>query len=63
LTEVIDGADDEFGLERIGATVVANAGRPPGDIVNALIAAARRHGPQVDDQSVLVVEIGASHGA
>lgn len=63
LTEVIDAADDEFGLERIGATIVANAGRPPGDIVDALIAAARRHGPQLDDQSVLVMEIGGSHGA
>lgn len=63
LTEVVDRADDEFGMERIAALIVANAGRPPVEIVDALFAAVRRHGPQLDDQSVLVVEIGQGHGA
>ena len=63
LTEVVNRADEEFGLERIGDTVIANADRPPSDIVAALLAAVRRHGPQADDQSVLVLRIGGHHGA
>ena len=63
LTEVVNRADEEFGLERIGDTVIANADRPPSDIVAALLAAVRRHGPQADDQSVLVLRIGGHPGA
>jgi len=52
-TEV--GGDHEFGLERIKTLVGENADRPLPELFQTLLTAARRHGPQTDDQSLLLV--------
>lgn len=55
LTEVFDREDREFGLERIKALVAEHGGRPLPELFDTLLTSARRHGPQTDDQSVLLV--------
>lgn len=60
LTEVQDRAGRELGFDAI-RDVVANAIRVDGratveQILQAVLAAAEAHGPQIDDQSVLIVQ-------
>lgn len=57
LTEVTNGRDEEFGLENVGACVVANADRRPHEVVDAILAVAAQYGRQQDDQSVLVLRV------
>jgi hypothetical protein len=53
--EVTDAKDQEFGLDRIGGIVARNASGPLVDLTEALFAAVRRHGPQTDDETLVVV--------
>lgn len=55
LTEVFDRKDNEFGLERLKAAVAAHGRRPLPELLDTVIAEVRRHGPQSDDQSMLLV--------
>jgi len=55
LTEVFDAQDRELGLERIKDILAAAANRPLAEIADALVAAARAHGPQLDDQTLLLI--------
>jgi len=55
LTEVFDGHDREFGIDRAKALLASHANRPLADVANALVAAARAHGPQLDDQTLLLI--------
>lgn len=55
LTEVVDRRDVEFGFERLKKVVATHAGRPLPDLFQAVVADVRRHGPQTDDQSILLV--------
>jgi sigma-B regulation protein RsbU (phosphoserine phosphatase) len=55
LTEVFDAGDAEFGLARVKTALAASGSRPLGDIFTHLIGEVRRHGPQTDDQSILLV--------
>ena len=57
LTETSNRADEEFGLAQVGELLAGNADRPLSDIVEAVVAAVRRHGRQVDDQSLLVLRV------
>jgi serine phosphatase RsbU (regulator of sigma subunit) len=57
LTEVFDRGDHEFGLERIKTLVGQNADRPLPELFQTLLTAARKHGPQTDDQSLLLVRV------
>jgi len=54
-TEVFDGADEEFGIARITQIVAEGLGDRLEAIADAVAAAARAHGPQLDDQTILLV--------
>jgi sigma-B regulation protein RsbU (phosphoserine phosphatase) len=58
LFEVFDAKDREFGLEGIKEVLAASASsddRPLADIANQLLARARQFGPQLDDQTLLLI--------
>jgi phosphoserine phosphatase RsbU/P len=55
LTDVFDRRDREFGLERVKALVRERATDPLERLQDALIGAARQHGPQLDDQTLLLI--------
>jgi serine phosphatase RsbU (regulator of sigma subunit) len=57
LTEVIDGHGQEFGLERVERVLVESASRPLAEIADRVFAAARAHGRQQDDQTLLLVRV------
>ncbi len=55
LPEVEDAAGNQFGLERIGEILALNAGVPLAELAERLFAAARKHGPQADDETLVLV--------
>ena len=55
LVEVFDKDDREFGLEQVKSLLVRTAGEPLKDIAERLTAAARAHGKQLDDQTLLLI--------
>ena len=55
LTEVFDARDRELGIERVKEILVASAARPLREIADAIVAAARAHGRQLDDQTLLLI--------
>jgi serine phosphatase RsbU (regulator of sigma subunit) len=58
LTEVFDGADREFGLDRV-KTLVRECGQAPlQTIEERLLGAVRAHGAQLDDQTLLLIRVG-----
>jgi serine phosphatase RsbU (regulator of sigma subunit) len=57
LTEVFDRREQEFGLERMKALVAAHGGGPLEMLEHRLLDAVRAHGPQLDDQSLLLVRV------
>jgi serine phosphatase RsbU (regulator of sigma subunit) len=57
LTEVFDRGDREFGLERVKEIITAHAGEPLDAIEARLLEAVRAHGPQLDDQTLLLVRV------
>jgi len=62
LVEVFDGADREFGLDRVKALLVAYAHAPLHTIEEQLLTAVRAHGPQLDDQTLLLIRAWRSGG-
>ncbi|MGH9408596.1 MAG: PP2C family protein-serine/threonine phosphatase [Vicinamibacterales bacterium] len=58
LTEVFDRQDREFGLERVKDVLKASAGRPLAEIADRIVSAARAHGRQLDDQTLLLIRRG-----
>ena len=61
LMEVFDRGDREYGLERIKASLVQHGTRPLNELFDAIMDGVRKHGAQLDDQSLLLVRIGAPH--
>jgi serine phosphatase RsbU (regulator of sigma subunit) len=57
LTEVFDARDRELGLEPIKQIVRDGASRPLAALAESIVAAARRHGRQLDDQTLLIVRV------
>lgn len=55
LTEVFDSNDEEFGFDRVRATLAEHATSPLEEIETKLLAAARAHGRPHDDQSIILV--------
>ena len=55
LTEVVDKRDSEFGLERIKSLVAPIARAPLDAIERRILDEARAHGPQMDDQTLLLI--------
>jgi serine phosphatase RsbU (regulator of sigma subunit) len=57
LTEVFDRREQEFGMERMKAIIVAHADGPLEMLERQILEAARGHGAQLDDQSLLLVRV------
>jgi serine phosphatase RsbU (regulator of sigma subunit) len=57
LTEVFDRSGTEFGLEGMKALVAAHGGGPLEILEQRILDAARAHGTQQDDQSMLLVRV------
>jgi serine phosphatase RsbU (regulator of sigma subunit) len=55
LTEVFDKADREFGLPGVKEAFARHANQPLESILSSVVTAARRHGPQQDDQTALIL--------
>lgn len=55
LTEVFDAKDEQFGIEAVKGILVRLADRPLADISREVVAAARAHGTQIDDQTLLLI--------
>ncbi|HKF68206.1 MAG TPA: PP2C family protein-serine/threonine phosphatase [Vicinamibacterales bacterium] len=59
LLEVFDTQNRELGLAWARQMLAAHADRPLAEIAERLLAGARAHGPQLDDQTVLLIRAGA----
>lgn len=57
IVEATNTRDEEFGLERIEQLLLENAARPLAEIADAMLAASAAHGPQVDDQTILLARV------
>lgn len=55
LTEVFNEDGEEFGLERVKQVVVEHSGSSLQSLFDAVMSRVRAHGPQVDDQTLLLV--------
>jgi serine phosphatase RsbU (regulator of sigma subunit) len=59
LVEVEDGGQREFGIERIEGLLSERAAHPLPAVFAAILSAVRAHGPQRDDQTLLLVRAEA----
>ena len=57
LTEVTDRGGEELGLAGVEAALRNCAERPLAEIYSLLLASARAHGPQIDDQTLALVRV------
>jgi len=57
LSEARDQAQREFGIERLEALLLEHAARPLKEIERLVFAAVKRHGRQLDDQTLLLVRV------
>jgi len=55
LTEVHNSKDEEFGLSRIEELVSQNTSKPIDQIFNIIINKVNQHGPQRDDQTLMII--------
>ena len=55
LTEVFDARDREFGLEGVKRVLIETSGRPLPEVRDRLLSQVRAQGPQLDDQTLLLV--------
>ena len=55
LTEVSNAKDEEFELERIEALLLRNASQPIEELFQTIITEIHQHGPQRDDQTMMIV--------
>ena len=55
LTEVFDSRDREFGMDAVKQVLAASAALPLAEIANRIVAGARAHGTQFDDQTLLLI--------
>ncbi|HLQ75798.1 MAG TPA: PP2C family protein-serine/threonine phosphatase, partial [Terriglobia bacterium] len=55
LLEVFDTQDRELGLAGVRKVLAAHHARPLAEIAERMLAGARAHGPQLDDQTVLLI--------
>jgi phosphoserine phosphatase RsbU/P len=55
LTEVFNSDDQEFGLERVKQVVIEHSGSPLQQLVDAVFTRVQAHGPQLGDQTLLLV--------
>ena len=55
LTEVFDARDEQFGMDAVKQLVASSAAQPLAEIADRIVAAARAHGAQFDDQTLLLI--------
>jgi hypothetical protein len=55
LTEVENGAGEELGVDGVERLIAAERDRPLREAHQAVMSAVRAHGPQVDDQTLLLI--------
>jgi sigma-B regulation protein RsbU (phosphoserine phosphatase) len=55
LTEVFDAKDEQFGMDAVKAILGRLADRPLAEISREIVTAARAHGTQIDDQTLLLI--------
>jgi sigma-B regulation protein RsbU (phosphoserine phosphatase) len=55
ILEVADRHGEEFGLERLNEVVASGAHDPLPQLAARILSAARSHGRQLDDQTILLV--------
>jgi hypothetical protein len=55
LTEVFDTKDEQFGMAAVKDILARSGGRPLAEISTEIVAAARAHGSQIDDQTLLLI--------
>jgi len=55
LIEVFDAQDRELGLDAVKALLAASSAQPLRTIADAIVAKARAHGKQLDDQTLLIL--------
>ncbi|WP_353063862.1 PP2C family protein-serine/threonine phosphatase [Tunturibacter psychrotolerans] len=55
ILEVCNKPPEEFGVERLKQVIAANAENPLPELAATILAAARGFGPQLDDQTILIV--------
>jgi Stage II sporulation protein E (SpoIIE) len=53
--ETANAAGEEYGIQRLQAEFQKFGNKPLSEIHTALVASLRRHGPQFDDQSILLI--------
>jgi hypothetical protein len=58
LTEVFDARDEQFGMDAVKQLLASSAALPLAEIADRLVAAARLHGAQFDDQTLLLIRRG-----
>ena len=58
LTEVFNAEGGEFGLDRLKQVVLEHSDTPLGNLFDAVMSRVKAHGPQVDDQTLLLVRCG-----
>lgn len=57
LVDVIDNHDEDFGLSRLEQVLIEHATQPLSRIWELVMEAVRHHGPQRDDQTLLLVRV------
>jgi hypothetical protein len=55
LTEVFDSRDEQFGMDAVKQLLASSAALPLGEIAERIVTAARAHGAQFDDQTLLLI--------
>lgn len=55
LPEVTNAGDEQFGLDRIGEIIASHPAAPLSEMAESIFAAARRHGLQTDDETLVLV--------
>jgi len=61
IVEVDDDKNDEFGLERVERLLIKHAVRSLPEICNIVVEEVRHHGPQQDDQTLLLIRARGDH--
>lgn len=55
LPEATNASDEQFGLDRVGKIIARNPDVPLSEITESIFAAVRRHGLQIDDETLVLV--------
>ena len=57
ITEVVNHADEDFGLARLEQLLNEHAAQPLSQIWEVIMAEVWQHGPQKDDQTLLLLRV------